>query len=441
MKRVLMISYVFPPMAAVGGYRTIKYCKFLPEFGWQPSVLTVREGYNFSYDQALLDQVDRAVNIHRSGNLEPLVWWDMRSASGALAGGTSSENPPSGGGHEPSPSMAGRIKRYLRRALSIPDQNNFWIPFGVWTGLQAIRRDRIDVLYSTSPPASTHVVGCLLSYLTGRPLVVDFRDLWTQNESYQLKNIPPMLQRLDRFMEQRVLRRSRAVVTATESFSTLVRQKNPSLPSSQIHTITNGIDADDFAHLDLPTRRNDRFTILHLGSLYGHRDPAFFFDALRIWAQRRPEAVTSTSAVFIGNTPGYERLVTESPLKDMVQFSSHIPHDQVLLKLWESDLLLLILGFDASVGGVLPAKLFEYVCTGRPILALIPPGESERVLESYESGHAVTEPDLERTVQVLDDRFTEWQNSGPTRESKAQPPPQFDRRQLAGKLADILNTL
>ena len=80
MKKVLIISYVFPPMAAVGGYRIIKFCKFLPQFGWQPVVLTVREGFNFAYDEQLLSQVDKSVRLYRSYNWEPLTWWDLRSS-------------------------------------------------------------------------------------------------------------------------------------------------------------------------------------------------------------------------------------------------------------------------------------------------------------------------------------------------------------------------
>jgi glycosyltransferase involved in cell wall biosynthesis len=439
MKRVLLISYVFPPMAAVGGYRTIKYCKFLPEFGWRPTVLTVRSGYNVAYDPSLLQQIDRAVTVYRSGNWEPLDWWDKHSQA--------KPSPPSGSVAMPSsspaaPSLAARTKSYIRRWLSLPDSNNFWIPFGVITGLKAVRREQIDIIYSTSPPASAHVVGYLLSLLTGKPLVIDFRDLWTQNESYDMKGLSPFQRRLDRWLERRVINRARGVITTTRSFSTLTQANNPNKDAGRVHTITNGIDADDFRHVTMPETKNDRFTVLHLGSLYGHRNPAFFFEAAAEWAKRRPEIVGRVQIDFIGNAPGFEAMVQREPLKNLVNMLTHIPHDKVLDRLWQADILLLILGFDPGGRGVLPAKLFEYLCTARPILAIVPRGgEAQAVLEDYANGLTVNGPDLEATVSYLDLHYDRWQASGPHRDSKISIPPQYDRRLQAQRLAAVLDSV
>jgi glycosyltransferase involved in cell wall biosynthesis len=360
MNKVLLISYVFPPMAAVGGYRTIKYCKFLPEFGWRPAVLTVRSGYNTAYDPSLLDQIAPSAPVYRSGNWEPLDWWDKRSQPAPTP--TSSASHPSSGtsGLHPSGgiSTTARLKAWAKRMLSLPDRNNFWVPFGVATGLRAIRQESIDVLYTTSPPHSTHLVGYYLSLLSGKPLVIDFRDLWTQNEAYHLKGYSPLQLRLDRGLERRVIRRASAIVTTTPSFTEQVRRNNPAFEPAQVYTITNGIDADDFAHVAMPTVRNDRFTILHLGSLYGLRNPGFFFEAVTAWAKRRPEISGRVQIDFIGNAPGYESMVQQPPLKGLVNMLAHIPHDKVLNRLWQADLLLLILGFDPGGKGVLPAKLF-----------------------------------------------------------------------------------
>ncbi|MBD3257951.1 glycosyltransferase [candidate division GN15 bacterium] len=440
MKKVLMISYVFPPMAAVGGYRTIKYCKFLPEFDWQPSVLTVRDGYNTAYDQSLLGKIDPAVAIYRSGNWEPLQWWDRRSQPAEpppkKPAGTS-EKPA---GPPPEPGTMAKIKDYVRKAISLPDRNNFWVPFGVKTGLAAVRREQPDVLYTTSPPNSTHLVGYYLAKLTGKPLVIDFRDLWTLNEAYELKGFPPSLANIDRRLERKVIRRSSAIVTTTESFSEAMREANPKFNPDRVYTITNGIDVDDFKHVKMPETKNEKFTILHLGSLYGHRDPGFFFDAMKAWANQRPEIFGKVDALFIGNTPGYEAAAKEPPLDKLVTMLKHIPHEQVLPKLWQSDMLLLILGFDLGGRGVLPAKLFEYVCTGRPILAMVPAsGEAEAALKSYGNALTVTEPDMDGTLAYLNQHFDAWLKAPEQRESSVSIPPQFDRREQAKKLSAVLN--
>ncbi len=442
MKKVLLISYVFPPMAAVGGYRTIKYCKFLPEFGWQPSVLTVRSGYNVAYDHALLDQIDSSVRVYRSGNWEPMSWWDRRSTPADTSAKVSPEPESGEKPKEQAPSILSRTKRFARTWLSYPDRNNFWIPFGVWTGLKAIRSESIDVIYSSSPPVSSHIVAYRLACLTGKPLVLDFRDLWTQNEAYSDRDMTPMQRRIDGWLEPKIINRSSAITTSTNSFVKLLRDKNPGVPPENVHAITNGIDIDDLSHVVMPEKKNVRFEILHLGSLYGHRNPLFFFKAMEAWAEKRPEIIGRVRAEFIGNAPGYEKYVKDKPLNGLITMSAHIPHNQVLNRLWQADLLLLILGFDPGGKGVLPAKLFEYACTGRPILSIVPgDGEAKAVLDEYNNGLTVTEPDIESTAEFLDEQFDLWRTSIEPRESRISIPPAFDRRTKSKELADVLDSI
>ncbi len=442
MKKVLLISYVFPPMAAVGGYRTIKYCKFLPEFGWQPSVLTVKSGYNVAYDHALLDQIDSSVPIYRSGNWEPMSWWDRHSTPSETAAKVSSKAEAGDKPTEQTPSILSRAKRFARTWLSYPDRNNFWIPFGIWTGLKAIRRENIDVIYSSSPPVSSHIVAYRLARMTGKPLLLDFRDLWTQNEAYADRDMTPMQRKLDSRLEPKIINRSSALTTSTNSFVKLLRKKNPGMPPENIHAITNGIDIDDLSHVVMPEKKNLRFEILHLGSMYGHRNPLFFFKAMEAWAEKRPEIIGKVRAEFIGNAPGFEKYVKDKPLNGLITMSAHIPHNKVLNRLWQADLLLLILGFDLGGKGVLPAKLFEYACTGRPILSIVPEGgEAKAVLDEYNNGLAVTEPDIENTVSFLNDQYDLWKASGGSRESRISIPPTFDRRMKSKELADVLDSI
>ena len=441
LKKVLMISYVFPPMAAVGGYRTIKFCKYLPSFGWQPSVLTVTKGFNFAYDYSLLDRLDPALNIYRSANLEPHLWYDRRTGGFPARSGTSTPPSPSGGGPDKRPSLPARWKRGLRQLVSIPDTNNFWIPFGILTGLRAARREKVDIVYSTSPPASAHVVGWAVSRLMSIPLVTDFRDLWTLNENYTARNLIPAAGRFDRLLERRVLSRAHQVITTTDTFTAMMKSRYPDKRADRFHTITNGLDADDFKDIAFPQKKNDYFTILHLGSLYGNRNPEFFFEAMAAWKKMRPGAESETRVCLIGNTPGCETLAERYGLSDMVTFAGHIPHRDVLARLWEADLLLLILGFEKAGTGVIPAKLFEYVATGRPILAFVPDGEARRIIDRYRRGTAVTSPDIETTVEFIDRGYLAWKEAERAPESTFDLPPEFDRKAQAGQLADILNTI
>ena len=378
--------------------------------------------------------------VYRSGNMEPLLWWNRLSrklkgiehpqAAAAPSGATAAE--------QPKVSRLARFKRGVRYLISTPDQNIYWLPFGLFTGLRAIRRERIDAILSTSPPASTHVLAWALSRLSGKPLVVDFRDLWTQNESYELSDRPQLVRNLDRKLERAVLRRSSAVINATEPFATMTRQNNPDLDPKSVHAITNGLDPDDFAGINYPTEKNGKFTILHLGSLYGHRNPGFFFEAVTELLRRRPEIADTLEIQFVGNVPGFDRVVIGTPLEAVTHFLGHMPQDKALNKLWESDLLLLILGFATSTGATIPAKLFEYIATGRPILSFVPEGEAEGLIEKHRAGIAITSPDMEKTVAFLSKEYDAWAARSSAPKSRFSLPAEFDRRKQAETLARIL---
>ena len=436
--KLLIVSYVFPPMAAVGVFRVIKMCKFLPQFSWEPSVLTVKEGFNYAYDHASLEQLDPQLKIFRSYYFSPFEWRDQKQAT------TSARTPPAQPkpaqpGMPAKPSLGGRIKRYLRTMLSLPDGQSFWIPWAVWKGLSAVRKEKINLVLSTSPPATSHIVAFWISVLSGRPLVLDFRDLWTQNEGYESRNLPPLFKKIDRFWEKRALRRASAIIAATEGFCNQIKENNPELDPKKFHPVTNGIDPDDFAEVRYPTEKNDKFYILHMGSLYGHRNPEFFFKVLTEWQKQRPEITEQVNCEFIGNTPGYENALKGQPIEPMVNFRGHIPQKQILQLLWQADLLLLILGFNAQAKKVMPAKLFEYICTGRPILAFVPDGLAAEKIRQYERGLPVTGEDITSAVNYLNQQFDSWKNREGAPESSFALPAEFDRKKQIEKMAEAFN--
>ncbi|MBD3401572.1 glycosyltransferase [candidate division GN15 bacterium] len=449
-KKALIISYAFPPSAAVGVYRILKFCKYLPQFGWEPVVLTVEEGHSHSQDPSLFKQLPDDIKIYRSKSPAPLVWYEKKTGKGPAAGvAPASEKAKSSGSSAPPPadtppppqSMASRIKGYIRRLIFTPDDNCFWVPYGVSKGMEAIKNEQIDVIFSTSPPASAHLIGYWLSVRSGLPLVIDFRDLWTQNAGYHLKNKPAPARAWDRFLEKRAMKRSSCIVTATDGFTGQVLEKNPYKTPDSVVTITNGLDPDDFASVSFPTEKNDRFTILYLGSLYGARNPYFFFEAMQHWLAQRPEVADKVRVEFVGGGEAYAKATVGTPLESIVRFVGHMPQQQALSKLWQADMLLLLLGFGDTHTTVIPAKLFEYIATGRPILAFVPEGQSAGLIRKYNRGAAVTSPDKDAVAAFLSEQFGHWQErSGPPL-SKLDLPEEFDRRTKTRRLAEIFDSV
>jgi glycosyltransferase involved in cell wall biosynthesis len=438
LKKVLFVSYVFPPMAAVGGHRVLDFCRFLPRFGWTPIILTVKKGVNTSWDESLLD---KAVDIktYRSLSFEPL---SRRS----LSDGRKREYaaPLSEGGQREARKVTfpRMILRFIRYLLSVPDFAVLWIPFGVLKGLRVIRKEKIDVILSSSPPVSSHIIAATLSRLTGLPHLADFRDLWTLNHVYHENHYPGFVVRYDRRWERFVLRGADWVTTASPGFTVQMKDHDGGMLKSRVSTITNGFDYGEvnvderFVSLD-----DKKMNFIYAGSLYGRFNPVFFLESLAAWIDGHKIDSRTLNVEFYGNRDyEYGDFLREIGLADIVNFHGFISKSELLPRLPGADCLLLFLGFDESCSNVIPAKLFEYLASGTPILALAPEGITADIIRRHQAGYIVSEPDKGRTVELLARIYEEWNRRGP-RERKYRYIEEIDRATLTGRLAGLLDSI
>ena len=438
-KKVLIVSYVFPPMAAVGGHRIVNFCKFLPHYGWKPVVLTVRNGVNTSWDSTPLESLSETT-IYRSLTFEPVLRRELRHfaekekyfpESSRIM--TSEAQPYSG-------SFFQRTKRFLRLLLTVPDHAIFWVPLGFLKGLKAIRNEKISVIMSSSPPVSTHILASLLSRWTGISHLVDFRDLWTLNQNYDQRRYTTFFKKYDRFWEKFVLKKARRLMTATPGCTSQLEKYIPNPPGGQIITITNGFDYGEVdLNSEFPSQKDKRFRILHTGSLYGQFNPIFFLESLAEWMNSSPNLKNSVSVDFIGNSDyDYSDWVARLGLDGVVEFHGFIPRAKLIPRLHQADYLLLLVGFRKQATSVMPAKMYEYLASGTKILALAPPGPAVDWINKYSAGICITEPDKGRMVSLLQDIYGKWQ-SGHTEIRKFRYIEEIDRKKLAGRLADLLD--
>ncbi len=440
MKKVLIVSYVFPPMAAVGGQRIVNFCKFLPQFGWTPVVLTVKGGVNTSWDATPLKSIPETI-IYRSLTFEPLLKREMKSAKSkepylpSEDTGTISSEPKK-------PSLLGRLKRFIRLSLSVPDFAILWIPFGVAKGIRAVRKEKVSVIVSSSPPVSAHIVASLVARMTGRPHLVDFRDLWTLNHNYNQRGYPEYFKKYDRFWERMVLKRAKLVTTASPGFSRqMATHLNGSL-NGKIETITNGFDYGEVnLEEEFPASDKKCLRFLYAGTLYSHFNPVFFLESLADW-QKEDRIDPATVAIdFYGNYDyDYKEWVGKLGLGAMVRFHGFIPRAELLKIIKKADYLLLLLGFQPEAANVIPAKLFEYLASGAKILALAPDGVTSELIKKYEAGICIGKKDGSELIRTLRGIYREWQNS-PFPIRKYRYIEEIDRRKLTGRMALLLDNL
>ncbi len=357
MKKVLMIAHDFPPMVTVGAVRPVKFAKYLPQFGWKPSILTVKHPGPLSYkiDHQFMRGELKDVKVHRSWGF-PLAW-----ATKGL-----------------------RLLGIDSKWLFVPDSLYGWLLHSVFVGRRIIKKERIDAIYATSPPTTAFLIAAFLKRICDKPLVVDFRDLWINNPFVSYPS--EVHYNLEKKMEEWVLRNADAVTVTCESQRNKLMETFPFLKQSRVSVIYNGYDSEDFENM-IP-HKFDKFTILHAGSIYGSRIRAFrlFLEAADYLVKNSYVSVDDFQLVFLGYLARQARKTLNELNLSNVRYLGVKPYKEALQLSMGADVLLIIPG----AGEVLPGKIFEYLATGNLILNLgNPEDEVSKLIAKVGSGKTV----------------------------------------------------
>lgn len=405
-RKVLLITFQYPPGHETGTLRPLKFTKYLREFGWEPLVLTVRASCYPSQDDALLADVPPALEIHRS--------WCV-DAKAAF-------------------SIAGRYPGFL----TVPDRYLSWLPSGLSAALRLLSRHRIDALCSTSPIATAHLIAMLAKAVNGTPWVADFRDPWGADLHGSIRR------RVERWLERQVASRADRVVVTTPELGDYIRERCPAAANGKVKVVFNGFDEPDFAGLPQEATPKEPFTILHSGVLYpGFRDPGTFLRALRICLDRST-LPGDAKVVFIGagelvKTEEFAALVRHLALEDMVSAVPRLAYRECLAATMAAGALLLLQGGD-EIRQCIPNKAFEYLRTARPILVLAPPNSATANLMRQFSGTFLAGPmDAAGVAESLEKAFLAWKNSAGATDRMREGLMRFSRREEAAQLAEILD--
>lgn len=404
--KVLLIAYHFPPANTVGVQRTLRFSRSLTEQGCQVHVLTVEPEYYPARAEESWQAIPARVTVHRTRAWQPLLTAHRVVRSVVR------------------PSLWQRLRRlraWGRFLFTAPDPQVGWWPFACLVGLGLICRTGMDVLYTTSPPHSAHLIGWTLQRLTGRPWVADFRDAWTTNPLWRARDSSPLRQRWERKLEHAVLRAANRVITNTETLKETFLCLYPNLPPDKLVPLMNGFDRADFA-VPLPPKDEDRFTLVYAGTINLSPDPAYppvyrldpFLGALGELTVARPELQRRLRVVLLGPlAQGGEAelaaLVENCGVAALVEYRGQTSHAEAVRHLLRADALLLV-HYDGPGGEAwVPAKTFEYLATGKPILALLPPrGDLYRLLRDQpqvflaSNQPTAIRPALERLLQQAD---------------------------------------
>ena len=395
MKKLLIIAYYFPPSGGPGVQRVLKFVKYFPAFGWEPVVLTVSNGEFPARDESLLKEIPEHVHVYRSKIFEPYALY--RSFTGKAKGSAVDVNAiPQKGVRR---SGKEKIAEIIRSTFFIPDARIGWLRSAVKMGKDIIRDEKIDAIYSSSPPYTCALIGRALKRSTGLPWIVGFRDPWTGFENTPKRWFVPRA--IDHALEHSVLVESDAIDIAWLGIEKDFRAKHPGVSAAKYHHLPNGFDGEDYPTIE--QKKNERFTLTYTGSLYGTRNPFDILRAVESLVAKNLIAKNTFLLKFVGRFGDEVKQMFEtSSVKENIQTIAYMPHAESIEALMRSDATLLIVDEIAGSNEVVPGKVYEYLGAGKPILAIAPTdGAIAQLLRETGAGETVEHGDHEKIANVF----------------------------------------
>lgn len=440
-KKVLFVAYHFPPDAAVGTLRTQKFVKYLPEHGWKPFVLSVQDRYYPTTDPRRLADVDGAVVQRTSFWRTPLQLLidtrnDLRARKKRNAGDFSAV-PKSMSGPDDVRRMS-YIKRFLLCLNWLPDDKLYWTLPAISKGLRLIKTNNIRLIVVSAPPNSSIILAYILSQLSGAKLIIDFRDPWLLRHESEEEHIKPKaLLNFERCLEMRILRHVSAIITTNEYFHSAFLREYPFINSGAIHVVHNGYDSSDFPLESVKSK--NKFIVSYLGSFYMQRNPRIFFQALALFMRDKGLSSNELEVLLIGETDiaggvPVSEMVDQAGLRDVVKIMGKVSYAHALKQMSESNLLLLLA---PNQPYQIPAKTYEYMAAGCPILALAESGATAALIEKTHAGICVAPNDVQGICLALAQFYEDHLCHSLKYATDAK---QFERRKQTELLAKILDT-
>jgi glycosyltransferase involved in cell wall biosynthesis len=384
--KLLLVSLYFPPAGGGGVQRPLKFASHLPALGIETHVLAP----------------DDPKWMHEDADLPlPTQAWVHRARYVGPRGRRIADEQHGRSGLDLALMRASTIGR---RAL-VPDENVTWNATAIPKAISIVRSEKIDVVLTTSPPGSVHLLGAAVKRATGVKWVADLRDSIVLHPHRSSDGIAALAKRKARAGVARlVASQADAIVTAAEAISVETRGLNP---RGRVVTIANGSDFDDFGGLEYA--RGDRFRITHAGSFFGRRDPRPFLQALA------DSGLDDVVVRFVGDfRPGDREFMEGLGLGDRVELIEYVPRRQSLALQRDSDALLLLIPEAGGRGrGVLSGKVFEYLAAERPILAAVPPdGAAATLIRDTGAGIVAAPDDVGALRDAIVELHSRWQNGG-----------------------------
>jgi len=425
-KKILIITYYWPPAGGPGVQRWLKFAKYLPDFGWKPIIYTPENPSYPLLDETLMKDVPENIEMVRTTIWEPYQ----------LAEKLNKSNKKFKAGQfdvGKNQSWKSRLSIWVRGNFFIPDARVFWVKPSIKFLEKYLKENSIDTIVTSGPPHSLHLIGLgLKSKMPDLKWIADFRDPWTEISYYKHLKLTKSSDKKHRQLESAVFKN--ADITLATSYTDA---ENFRKAGANAVCITNGFDESD-SDKNVKGQISQAFTLSYIGVLEQLRNPENLWKALDELVKENTDFATDFKLKFVGRIDDkILQAIENSSLKNHIRNLGYLAHGKAVEEMQNSDLLLITNFPNESSKGIIPGKIFEYLASGKQILSFGPDrADVAKILEETQAGKHFSYQDTETVKKFILEKYELWKNGSLI--ENTQHIEQFSRKNLTRQLTEIL---
>ena len=428
-KKVLILTYYWPPGGGGGVQRWLKFTKYIRDFGWEPIIYTQKDGEMPVIDATLEKQLPKNLTVLRNTIKEPYTYYKW------LLGKRKKDKVYSGFINDKKTGLLHQLSIFIRGNFFIPDARMWWIRPSIKYLSKKIEELNPDLILSTGPPHTMHLIALGLKKKFQIPWIADFRDPWTKIDFYEQLHLTQWGDQKHKKLELDVLSNADKVVTVSQSWANDFADISG---RNDIEVIHNGYDPADF--LNEMNHIDKSFSICHVGSMNKDRNPIVLWEALKTMCEDSSFAEKLTIKLIGQIDNSIIQSLDDYNLSPYLNHIPQLPHHEAIKEMRASQLLLLPINNTPNLGGVLPGKLYEYMGAKRPIICIAPQGcDAEGIIKKTNSGQVIGYSDTNKMLKYLQLWFQEYSSN--SLEVKSESIEEFSRKSLIGKYCEIFNAI
>ena len=436
MKRVLIISYYWPPTGGSGVQRWVKFAKYLPAEGWQPVIYTPENPEQLAVDASLEAEVPAEAEVIRRRIVEPYEMYKKLLRKSGHSKEAVEVNPV----NAQNKSFLQKVAMWIRGNFFLPDPRCLWIRPSVKFLKEYLKEHPVDLIVSTGPPQSMHLIGRLLAKETGLPWIADFRDPWTKIFYFKHLQMTRTTVKWHKKMEKKVLDDATVVVAV----SPLVQQEFQAMTQTPVELITNGFDECDFTatkNTEANGGPDREFVITHTGLFAADGNPTVLWDVLAEKCSKDESFKKLMKIKLVGKTDEQIlKSIEDAGLSGNLEDMGYQPHAVAVEQQRKASLLILPLRKEPEYKAVLPGKLFEYLASWRPVLGIgQTDGAMSMILNNTKTGLVLNWDDKMSIEKYIDICWKDHLNGHLSVEDADIS--QFTRRNLTRRMAQLFDKL